>query len=182
MPRDFPDRIDPWKAAAGRQQYAGTIPFGRLPRLMDLLVAEALTGDETAAFRVRFGHDEEGRPEIRLDVDASLPLTCQRSLETFELAVERRARLTVVRDLGELSLLGESADAVVAEDGQVWMRDLVEDELLLGVPEYPVDPQRPPVEFDTAGAGTDDGGADDGDDERQHPFADLKDMLQQRSD
>ena len=39
MSRDFPDFIDPWKAAEGQRVFFGTVPLKRMQRLSPLLVS-----------------------------------------------------------------------------------------------------------------------------------------------
>jgi len=87
MSREFPDIIDPWKAADGKRTFQGTMPINRMIRLEALLAPELKEHDDgllargVAEFVARFSYDRQGLITIQLDVEAELPLARQRSLE-----------------------------------------------------------------------------------------------------
>ena len=93
MSREFPDFVDPWKAADGERTFHGTMPLVRLKRLTPLLA-----GGETgvAEFTARFRRDREGLVTIDLNVTASLVLLCQRSMEPYAEPIDRPRRLAVI--------------------------------------------------------------------------------------
>ncbi|NND57384.1 MAG: hypothetical protein HKN57_09030, partial [Xanthomonadales bacterium] len=68
MSREFPDFIDPWKAADGRRTFSGTMPIKRMQRLLPLLAPAGNYGD--ASFEARLSYDRQGLLTIRLDVEA----------------------------------------------------------------------------------------------------------------
>lgn len=140
MSRDFPDIVDPWKAADGRRAFAGTVPLARLERLATLLAPEASGGSGEAAFEATFGYDEQGLVTIRVAVIADLPLVCQRSLETYLEHVDRVSTVAVITDVGEQETLPESYEPVLVEDHRLALASLVEEELLLAVPQVPRKP------------------------------------------
>ena len=142
MSRDFPDMVDPWKAADGRRGFGGTVPLARLARLAELLAPEeagAVAWGE-AAFEVLFGYDEQGLVTIRVTVEADLPLVCQRSLETYFEHVDRVSTVAVITDVGEQESLPEIYEPVLVEDRRLALASLVEEELLLAVPQVPRKP------------------------------------------
>ncbi len=147
MSREYPDWVDPWKAAEGRRQFAGTIPMERMGRLRPLLDGPA----GKAGFSARFAYDAEGWAVIRIEVSAELPLICQRSLKRYLEPVKRQSVLAVLRTLEEEAELPGHYEPVLAEQGRLALQDLVEDELLLGVPQVPRDPAVEMVRF-SAGA------------------------------
>lgn len=82
---------------------------------------------------------------IRFEVNAEVTLVCQASLETFGHRVERESLLAVIEELAEQDLLPGHYEAVQADHGKVAFRDLVEDELILGLPHIPRKPGLEPV-------------------------------------
>ena len=147
MSRDFPDWINPWTAAEGRRIFAGTLPLQGMQRLSGLLSA---SGGE-ARFTVSFAMDSERRPVIELDVSAELPLTCQASLETYLEPVVRHSVLGVVATPAEYSQLPSHYEALLVEEGRLALQDIVEDELLLGLPQVPRRPDLETVAWQSAG-------------------------------
>lgn len=138
MSREFPDIVDPWKAADGRRSFSGTVPLARLERLAALLAPGANTG--VAAFEADFGYDEQGLVTIRVAVTADLPLVCQLSLETFVEHVERSSTVAVVTAVAEQDEVPEQYEPVLVEDRRLALASLVEEELLLAVPQVPRKP------------------------------------------
>ena len=139
MSRDFPDWINPWTAAEGRRIFAGTLPLQGMKRLSGLL---SESGGE-ARFTVSFAMDSERRPVIELDVAADLPLTCQASLETYLEPVARHSVLGVVATAADYGQLPSHYEPLLVEEGRLALQDIVEDELLLGLPQVP---RRPDLE------------------------------------
>ncbi len=172
MSREFPDTINPWSAAEGRRIYQGTLPLKRLGRLAELLADV----DGEAHFRAAFHLDGEQRPVISLEVRAELALECQASLETYRQPVARKTLLGVVASEQEIDALPDHYEPVAAVNGRLALADLVEDELLLGMPQVP---RRPGLEHVShqAGAGQKLEAAGE---EPRKPFAQLGEMLRKQ--
>ncbi|MDT8319187.1 MAG: YceD family protein [Xanthomonadales bacterium] len=132
-----------------------------------------------ARFRARFGHDGQGAVTIDLQVDAELPLICQRSLEPYLEPVHRRSVLCVVRDEIEAERVPEAYDPVLLTEGKLALLDLVEDELLLAVPQVPRNPAVEAVELSTDGEVTSSPESKEG--LSQRPFAELADLLEKKA-
>jgi len=147
MSRDYPDWIDPWKAAEGRKIFSGSMPLARMDRLAPLLVDTA--GE--AVFTVHFAFDSQGLVTISVTVEALLSLVCQRSLEPYRAKISRQSVLGAIQNIAEEPMLPENYEPVWVEHRRVALRDLVEDELLLGLPLVPVSPDTAAVEWSTAG-------------------------------
>jgi uncharacterized protein len=187
MSRDFPDFVDPWKAADGKRAFEGTMPLKRMHRLAPLLASTESSGDGSgtiggdwpteAWFMVRFGHDHEGTVIIDIEVRAELPLVCQRSLEPYLEKVSRHAELAVVKSVAEQDLLPEHYEPVQVEHGRLALLDLVEDELLLGVPQVPRNPAVGSVVVST-GEDTEAGSAE----RTNRPFEKLAGLLKEKSE
>ncbi len=146
MSREFPDIVDPWKVAEGRKSFRGTMPLARMKRLEALLAPveereRRPEEDRTAAFGMEFFFDRQGLVTISIRVQAELPLLCQRSLEPYIESVDRRSRLVVIEDVAEQEELPEEYEPVLVEERRLALVDLVEEELLLAVPQVPVNPE-----------------------------------------
>jgi len=180
MSREFPDVVDPWKAADGQRTFGGTVPLSRLRRLTGLLAPESACPDGwgEAAFEASFGYDEQGLLAIRVTVRAELPLVCQVSLDTYVETVERFSVVAVITDVGEQEMLPEAYEPVLVEDRRLELASLVEEELLLAVPQVPRKPGAtgPAVPADVS---LEDASAQER--ERTHrPFAGLAGMMKRK--
>lgn len=157
MSREFPDFVDPWKAADGRRTFQGTMPIKRMKRLESMLAPNTGQTDSgilargDARFMARFGHDRQGLITIRLDVEAELPLICQRSLEAYREEINRSTWLVVVEDVAEQDLIPEIYDPVLVENRRMALLDIVEEELLLAVPQVPRSPESGEINISTDG-------------------------------
>jgi uncharacterized protein len=170
MSRDFPDWVNPWKAAEGNRNYRGSIALSKMDRLVPLLANQS----GLASFEASFRRDELGFTIIRLQVDADLPLVCQASLDQFMLEVRRTNVLAAIADLDEQDLVPGHYETVWVESGRLEFLSLVQDELILEVPQVPRKPEMRPVLYSTD--------PDDRQDiirtEPNKPFADLDALWQ----
>ena len=146
MSREFLDIVDPWKVAEGRRTFAGTMPLDRMPRLVGLLAAGDDDGAEIekpqdVSFSASFRFDRQGLVTIDVTVKADLPLVCQRSLRVYKEHVDRRSRLAVIETVADEEALPEHYEPVLVEDRRLALAELVEEELLLAVPQVPRDPE-----------------------------------------
>ena len=91
----------------------------------------------TGDLRVEMGFhlDPHGRPWVTGSVELTLSATCQRCLEQFDTAMQRRFALCIVADPDLASALGNEVDVLDAEGDAVTVADVVEDELILALPE-----------------------------------------------
>lgn len=175
MSREYPDWLDPFKAAEGKREFAGTMPLSRMDRLV-LLLAES---DGNARFQAGFDLDGQGTVRIEVEVEAELGLQCQASLKTFWLPVKRQSVLGVIENLADESGLPVHYEPVLVEDSRIAMIDLVEDELLLAVPQIPRDPALKDLfqrsELDQASAKHRTSG------QTRQPFADLAEQMKKHA-
>lgn len=130
----LPDYADPERLCSHGKVYAGTIELSELPRLARLLTDAA----GTAAFRLEFGRDEDKRPVVAVEVSATLAVRCQRCLETVRQDIACSARLAVVGGPDEAERLPDGLDPLLVDDGRVALRAVVEDELILSIPNAPM--------------------------------------------
>ena len=173
MSREYPDWISPNRAAEGKRVFSGTIPIERMKRLAALLVDVEGEASFTAAFRT----DLEQRIIIDLQVEAALPLICQASLEVYDEQVRRSSELAVIDDESEQFELPENYDPVLTEKGRLAIATLVEDELLLALPQVPRKPGLQEVLYSTGGQKVTRETLEEG--SRKNPISALQDMFKQ---
>lgn len=139
MPSALPDSVDAWRMAQARRQFRGLLPLAQMPRLGASLASEA--GD--ASFSIEFGTDEFGIAFLDLEVEAGLPLVCQRTLDVFIRQVSVRQRLGLISDEAREAALPEEYEALLVPDGQLSLKDVIEDELILAIPVVAISPGAP---------------------------------------
>jgi len=181
MSREFPDFIDPWKAADGRRSFQGTMPLKRMTRLEPMLAPRNDGQDDPALerqdaiFSVRFAYDEQGLVTIRITVTARLPLVCQRSLAPYQETLERSSILVVIEDVKDQDDVPQSYDPVLVEHRRLSIQDIVEEELLLAIPQVPRNPEVKEIELSTDG---NESAPSEPEKEQSHrPFADLAGLM-----
>ena len=104
-----------------------------------------------ATFSASFGYDEQGLVTIEIGVEASLPLICQRSLAPYQEKVERNSLLVVIEQVSDQDQVPESYDPVLVENRRLALQDIVEEELLLAIPQVPRNPELAEIELSTDG-------------------------------
>ena len=129
----LPNSLDVRKAAARGVSISGTLKPLDLPRFKALLACE--TGDIRAA--LAFSRDEENRPVVQIDFEASVSVTCQRCLKPMDLDLGGVNTLAIVWTDDQAKHLPRHLDPlIVAEEGGCNLWHLVEDELMLALPSF----------------------------------------------
>jgi uncharacterized protein len=128
-------------------QFSGEIPLAAFPRLKSLVL-----GDGSVAVELGFTRDDEGRSRVRGRAVFAPTLLCQRCLEPVVRDLDVAIDLCVVRSEEQAAELAEQFDTFVLSDDDVSIVDLVEDDLLLGLPSqvckaYDACPNRPELHF-----------------------------------
>lgn len=132
MPADWSRTVEVERLADVGEVREFDLPFAELPRL----VAELASLDGVARCRVAFAR-ERGFPVADIDVRARLPLRCQRCLQSAPLEVHQSSRVWLVAEPDAADRLEAGIEPVLAPEGRIALRDLVEEELLLAVPLVP---------------------------------------------
>ncbi|WP_017430588.1 YceD family protein [Vreelandella jeotgali] len=127
----LPGRVEPYKLAARHEKLAGLVPLGNLKRLAEEIGAQ--TGD--CRVTLDFGIDAQGRREIRGSLEATLMIGCRRCLEPIECPVASEFLLGMVADESLAGELPASHEPVLVEDEQLDLLTVVEDELILSLPQ-----------------------------------------------
>ena len=145
MSRVCPDWVNPWKASEGNRIFRGTIALGKMTRLAPLL--EDTAGE--ALFEASFSFDETGFATIKLHVNAELPLICQASLERFLFRVRRESQLLVIDDRAQQEHVPGHYETVLVAAKRLQFLELVQDELILEIPQVPRKPGIEDVRYST---------------------------------
>ena len=167
MSRDFPDWIDPDKAAAAGREFSGTVPLARLHRLEGMI---ADPGDTEIDFRVVFGHDEQRQVRVEVSVSGQVPLRCQRTLKVFEQPIESSSVVGIVASDRAAESLPEDYEPLLCPDNKVELVRLIGEEVLLGLPLVPIDPASSQVGEQAPTSDT------------HRPFAELAEELRRKRD
>jgi uncharacterized protein len=142
--------------------------LAQLPRLIE---AGALAGTEVRA-RLAFGKFEE-RPTVEVSVEGRVMLLCQRCLRPCECRLEDTAQVIVVADDAEEVPGGFEPALGNAE--RLSVTELVEEQILLGIPLVPM--HEDAAECGESAAGEKIAAADAPAEEKQRPFANLRELL-----
>ena len=125
----FTERVDPFFLVRTKRSFRGTLPLAKMQRLAGLLYDT----EGNAAFDLSFRM--EGRvPSVIGRVSADLVLQCQICLKSTRWVVEREVNLGIVASIAEASLLSEPYEPLLIENEDTRLSDIVEDELILGLP------------------------------------------------
>jgi len=134
------ETIEPLALAARGRTLEGCLPVSSLLRLLPLLATDGPDsfGQSDVEYLLEFGTDEGGSPRVTGSVKAILPLTCQRCMETMGFPVSTRTRLGIVSSRAAAQQLPECYDPLLVLDDEVTVASIVEDELILALPQVAV--------------------------------------------
>lgn len=132
----IPVTIDPVKAAQKRSDYEGIVPLNNLTRLV-----ESLTGDQgDVTVRIECGTDQQGLTVLKGSADCAVSVTCERCGEPMAVTLDCSFAYTPIKagDDAALELIPERYDVIEKDEhGEINLRQLIEDELILALPLFP---------------------------------------------
>ncbi|TLX46614.1 23S rRNA accumulation protein YceD [Pseudoalteromonas phenolica] len=130
----IPITLDPCRAAQRRLSYDGVVQLEELSRL------EQVVQDQTGeiAVDIHCSNDEQGLVVIRGSFRAHLTVICQRCNGDLGLDLEHDFAYSPVKAGDESDHLPDCYDVVeLDEEGEINLRQLIEDELILAIPIVP---------------------------------------------
>lgn len=132
MQNRLPEIIDPLHLADKRGELHGQIPLKQFTRLTENLVS----CEGIVDVNLYFGR--EGRlAKIDGNLKTTLQLQCQKCLEAVELKIDHNVNLGIAKTFEQVERLPETVEPLLLEEETIALIDLVEDELLLNLPDYP---------------------------------------------
>ena len=126
----LPVHIDPIRMAETRRLLQGQLALADMSRLGEAL----LDSDGEVAVSLEFGTDNEGIRYMRGRIQAEVSLECQRCLETMRYPIDSEFALAMVRSVAEAEALPSHYEPLLVEGEPLFLRDIIEDELLLALP------------------------------------------------
>ena len=135
MEKFIPEYVEPFRLAEQNLQLDGLVKLVDMHRLNTSLMN---TGEnDTVTVSLKFGMDEQRLPYIKGHLQVVLGLQCQRCLERFNYEIMSDFALGIVKSLDEEKALPEQYEPAMVQDGQLALRELIEDELILNLPIIP---------------------------------------------
>lgn len=136
MLKDLPERVFPIRLARSGSTLAGRLAVHRMARLADMLHGAR----SRASIDLRFGFDGTGIACVRGNIEAELDLLCQRCLNPMSILVKREMTLAIVESEDEAARVDSSYEPLLVGEEAVVLANLVEDELILSLPDFPRHP------------------------------------------
>ena len=137
MSAELDRSLEPAVLAARDRRWSAETPLGDWPRLAALEPA-GRSAEQPVRVSVDWREDEHGRPLLEGELELRLGAICQRCLESMELELRVRPKL-FFGDPAQLDAALEEAGFEPCElEPGMTLRQLLEDEILLAVPAFPV--------------------------------------------
>lgn len=165
----IPLTIDPIKAAKMRSDYSGMIESANLPRLLD--ASAGFCSDIQVQFSC--DTDEQGIVAVSGTAQGEVSLVCQRCMKEFNEALQVEFSYSPITPKVSEDELPDIYDPVeMDEHGHIEIVKLIEDELIVSVPFFPMHA----VEDCSQEQDLTVGEIDDSIEERPNPFAVLQQL------
>lgn len=169
----LPEYLVPRRLARSGAKFAGEIPLARFRRFS----AEVPDSGGSLAVALEFSVDEQGRTCVSGELAATVRLTCQRCLGPVDVDLRCSLLCAVVTDDEAAVNLPRAYEPLLMTGDRIALVDLLEDDLILGLPAQPRHPEGECAAPQTAGDdGHDNERAKRGEPEaeaRDNPFAKL---------
>lgn len=131
---NIPKRVDALKLVGLNQQFDGVIESQQLTRLS----AAVVRCQPTVSVKLVFCRDAENHRTISGECQAVVTMICQRCLGEVELTLNSQFEVGLVFDDEQAKQLPRRLEPVeVSADEHLLLWDVIEDELLLSLPEFP---------------------------------------------
>ncbi len=127
----LPLTIDPVRCAQRRDEYDAMVPLAELKRLLEL--TESRQGEVDV--HLSCGIDLQGVAYTKGDARVELELECQRCNQIMRQSFETTFAYTPLFEKSEIEELPDAYEPVeLDENGEIDLRRLIEDELILSLP------------------------------------------------
>lgn len=129
----IPEHIDPFRFAEQGLRLDGYVKVIDMHRLS----ANLGPNNDPVAVQLQFGVDEQGVTYLKGHLETKLTLQCQRCMEPYIYEIISDFVLGIVSTLDEIDALPDGYEPALAKEGQLALRELIEDELILNLPIIP---------------------------------------------
>ena len=131
--KQLPEKIALDKAVNGQRHYQGSIKIQQLSRLTDMLADDS--GE--VEFSIQFDRAARLLGKARVKVKTELALMCTISAKKFMFPVDVDSTIGFIDDLAYEEMMGDDMEASWVEEGTIKPHEIIEDELILAVPDAP---------------------------------------------
>ena len=133
------DRIDVFSAARSGAAWRGRLALSAMPRLCASLTDGPGDRDVLLNFECRGLTDAQGRPALELQLDATLPLRCDRCSSKLALALDAQRTFYFVNTQAELAAIpiDDTPEEALLGSSHFDLAGLIEDEVILQLPISP---------------------------------------------
>lgn len=150
----IPEYIDPQRYAEQGLSLTGILKIADMARLS----ANLANNEAIVAVKLQFGVDEQKITYLNGHIDTKLALRCQRCMEPLVYEIMSDFSLGVVTTLDEANSLPELYEPAMATEGNLALRELIEDEIILNLPIIPKhEPEDCKVKLPLIDSGCDEG-------------------------
>ncbi|NOZ37622.1 MAG: hypothetical protein GXP11_06055 [Gammaproteobacteria bacterium] len=129
----LPFRVDPFRFAHDAVELESQLLLTQMKRLSAILYRS----EGMITVKLAFAVDILGVSSLLGSVQASLDLVCQRCLKPMRVEVNTSLALGFARSVAGLEKIPSELEPVRVEGGQVNLLDLLEDEIMLALPQIP---------------------------------------------
>ncbi len=133
--KKLPEKIALDKAIHGTRNYQGTVELKKMSRLLGLLA----NSEGSVNFSLQFERSAGIIGKAQVIVKTDLPLVCTISQKEFMFPVEIDSTVGFIDDLAYEDRLDEGMEVSWVEDDFINPLEIIEDELILVVPDAPFD-------------------------------------------
>jgi uncharacterized protein len=135
----FPKEIDPLKAAEQAKVFTAALPLTDFERFTSLIVHP--TGN--VQIHLQFVEPRGGRIKAQLMLTAEVNVTCERCQHPLPCKIEETLALQLVKTTKDIENLALGVSPMeVNATGKLELHTLIEDELILALPPFPVHPEK----------------------------------------
>ncbi len=127
----LPVEVDPFRLVDQGRVLEGNIPLSDFPRLQEALFE---ANDKLVNVKLEFARTDTRLPVIKGHISANMSMLCNRCMKSTDIDVDTSLKVVLVSSDEEAERLQQGFDTWLVEDKQIFLRDFIEDELLLALP------------------------------------------------
>ena len=172
----LPVEVDPFRLVEQSRILDGNIPVGDFPRLKELLFDQGEDDEALVRVHLEFTRTDTRLPVVVGQISADLFMLCQRCLSSAIERFDTDFSVVFVSSDQQAEKLQEGHDTWLVEDQRLFLRDFIEDEILLALPLVVSHESCEPVKELIEARPQDSGSVEENVDEKVNPFAALKDL------